>query len=85
MLAADVYQLHELDEAGQCAALRLRASMRGLELSEDAALYLVHRLPRDMHSLFGVLDRLDDASLAAQRRLTVPFLRDALEGLLGTR
>jgi DnaA family protein len=85
MLAADVYQLHELDEAGQCAALRLRASARGLELSEDAALYLVHRLPRDMHSLFGVLGRLDDASLAAQRRLTVPFLRDALEGLLGTR
>jgi DnaA family protein len=79
MLAADVYQLHELDEAGQCAALRLRASMRGLELSEDAALYLVHRLPRDMHSLCEVLDRLDEASLAAQRRLTVPFLRAALE------
>jgi DnaA family protein len=85
LLAADVYQLHPLDEAGQCAALRLRASARGLELSEDAALYLVHRLPRDMHSLFGVLDRLDEASLAAQRRLTVPFLRDALEGLIGSR
>ena len=85
MLAADVYQLNELDETGQCAALRLRASARGLELSEEAALYLVHRLPRDMHSLFGVLDRLDEASLVAQRRLTVPFLRDALEGLISLR
>jgi DnaA family protein len=39
----------------------------------------VHRLPRDMHSLCAVLDRLDEAALAAQRRLTVPFLRQVLE------
>ncbi len=54
--------------------------VRGLDLSEEAALYLVHRLPRDMHSLFGVLDQLDEASLAAQRRLTVPFLRTRWRG-----
>ena len=85
LLAADVHQLTELDESGQCEALRLRAASRGLELSEEAALYLVHRLPRDMHSLFAVLDQLDAASLAAQRKLTVPFLRDALEKGLGVR
>ena len=32
-----------------------------------------------MHTLFEVLDRLDEASLVAQRRLTMPFLREALE------
>jgi DnaA family protein len=37
------------------------------------------RMPRDMHSLFAVLDQLDEASLVAQRRLTIPFIRDALE------
>lgn len=79
LLAASVHQIAELDEEGQCAALRLRAAARGLELSEDAALYLVHRLPRDMHSLFGVLEQLDQASLVAQRRLTIPFLREQLE------
>jgi DnaA family protein len=85
LLAAEVHQLSALDEAGQCEALRLRAAGRGLELSEEAALYLVHRLPRDMHSLFAVLDQLDAASLAAQRKLTVPFLRNALEKGLGDR
>jgi DnaA family protein len=79
LLASSVHQLHELDEAGQLAALQLRAARRGLDLSEEAALYLVHRLPRDLHSLFAVLDQLDEASLVAQRRLTIPFLREALE------
>lgn len=79
LLAASVHQLHELDEAGQVQALKLRAGQRGLELSEEAASYLVHRVPRDMRSLCAVLDRLDEASLAAQRRLTVPFLKGVLE------
>jgi len=79
LLAAPVYQLQELDEDGQIAALELRAARRGLELSREAAAWLVHRMPRDMHSLCGVLDRLDEAALAAQRRLTVPFLRQVLE------
>ena len=79
LLAAPVHQLQELDEAGQVEALARRAAARGLELPREAALYLVHRMPRDMHSLCGVLDRLDEAALAAQRRLTVPFLRQVLE------
>jgi DnaA family protein len=79
LLAAAVHQLHALGEEGQVEALERRAARRGLELSREAATYLVHHLPRDMHSLCGVLDRLDEAALAAQRRLTVPFLRQVLE------
>jgi DnaA family protein len=79
LLAAPVHQLRELDEEDQIQALEARAARRGLELSWEAAAYLVHRLPRDMHSLCAVLDRLDEAALIAQRRLTVPFLREVLE------
>jgi DnaA family protein len=79
LLAAPVYQLHGLDEDGQIAALEHRAARRGLELTHDAAAYLLHRMPRDMHSLCALLDRLDEAALAAQRRLTVPFLRQVLD------
>jgi DnaA family protein len=83
LLAADVWQLHELDEPEQVRALQIRAARRGLELTDEAALFLVRRLPRDMHSLCDVLDRLDVASLVAQRRLTVPFLREALTAQAG--
>ena len=77
--ACIVYQLQELDDAGRMEALRLRAAQRGLQLPPETSEYLLKRVPRDLQSLFGILDQLDEASLAAQRRRTIPFIRDALE------
>jgi DnaA family protein len=74
-----VYQLRELDDAGRVEALRLRAAQRGLQLPYETSEYLLKRMPRDLRSLFDLLDQLDEASLAAQRRLTIPFIRDAIE------
>jgi DnaA-homolog protein len=77
--ACVVYQLRELDDEGRIEALRLRAAQRGLQLPYDTSEYLLKRVPRDLRSLFDVLDELDEASLVAQRRLTIPFIREALE------
>jgi DnaA family protein len=77
--AGIVYQLHELDEDGRIEALCLRARQRGVPLPRETADYLLKRLPRDLASLLGALDALDVAALAAQRRLTIPFIRAALE------
>lgn len=74
-----VLTLQPLDEAEQIAALQLRAQLRGLELPDEAAQFMVRRLPRDMTHLYAVLDELDAASLVAQRRLTVPFVKEVLE------
>ncbi len=76
--AAEVFQIRSLDENGQHEALRLRAAQRGLELPEETARYLLRRFPRDMRSLGKLLDDIDIASLSAQRRLTVPFVREIL-------
>jgi DnaA-homolog protein len=83
--ACIVYQLRELDDDGRIEALRLRAAQRGLQLPYETSEYLLKRMPRDLRSLFEVLDQLDEASLEAQRRLTIPFIRDALEKLAGTK
>jgi DnaA family protein len=74
-----VLTLQPLAEAEQIAALQLRAQLRGLELPGEAAEFMLRRLPRDMSHLYAFLDELDTASLAAQRRLTVPFVREVLE------
>jgi DnaA family protein len=83
--ACVVYQLRELDDDGRIEALRLRAAQRGLQLPYETSEYLLKRMPRDMRSLFEILDQLDEASLVAQRRLTIPFIRDALEKLARTK
>ena len=75
-----VFHLRPLDEANLAAALQLRASHRGLELPDETAAYLLKRSRRDMASLYDLLDKLDLEALRAQRRLTIPFVRDVLRG-----
>ena len=76
------HALRPLPEAEQPAALEARAAERGLELPAETLAFLLRRLPRDFAAQCRVLDDLDLAALAKQRRLTVPFVRDQIEGYL---
>jgi DnaA family protein len=76
--ASAVFQLRVLDEAEQQAALQLRARLRGVELPDETSRWLQRRYPRDMRKLYELLDTLDEAALVAQRRLTIPFIREVL-------
>jgi DnaA family protein len=72
------FAVHPLDEAQQREALRRRAHARGLVLPEETIIFLQRHFARDMVRLCALLDRLDAASLAQQRRVTVPFIREVL-------
>jgi DnaA family protein len=74
-----VYQLHALNDEQRLDAMRMRARERGIELPEETGRYLLRHMPRDLSVLLTLLDRLDTASLAAQRKLTVPFVKSVLE------
>ncbi|MDE0754076.1 MAG: DnaA regulatory inactivator Hda [Woeseiaceae bacterium] len=73
-----VYQIHPLGDSERIEALQLRAGHRGLELPVEAAAYLLNRSSRDMASLYQILDKLDSEALIAQRRLTIPFVREVI-------
>lgn len=73
-----VLQLSELDDDGKISALQLRAQGRGFELPNEVAQFLIRRSVRDMASLFLLLDKLDEASLVQQRKLTIPFVRNLI-------
>lgn len=73
-----VYKLQPLDDEQLTAALQLRAKGRGLELPAEVVAYLLKRCARDMNSLFDLLEKLDRESLVAQRKLTIPFVRQFL-------
>jgi len=74
-----IYQLHPLSDEEKLAALTMRAHRRGISLSEEVGKYILTHCPRHMGTLFAALDALDNASLAAQRRLTVPFVKEVLQ------
>jgi DnaA family protein len=80
LLGGDCFRLAPVDEPARRRILAARAEARGLCLSDEALDYLLARLPRDLHSLCGFVDRLDQVSLAEQRRPTVPLLRSLIEG-----
>lgn len=76
--ACIVLQLLELRDDDRLTVLRERADRRGLSMPDEVAHYILRRVPRHMGKLLALLDRLDELSLAHQRRLTVPFVRQIL-------
>lgn len=79
LLAGNVLRLRLLNDADQLQALQMHAQQRGFDMPMEVAVYLQRRMPRDMNRLCDLLDQLDAALLAAQRRLSVPFVRDWLD------
>ena len=76
--AAACYRLAPLDDRDKLRLLAGVARERGFELPEEVAQFLLVRTSRDQRELLGVLDRLDQASLAQGRRLTIPFVKQTL-------
>ncbi|WP_250464532.1 DnaA regulatory inactivator Hda [Microbulbifer litoralis] len=74
-----VFQLQPLSDSDKLAALQNRSRLRGFDLPEDVALYILHRAPRHTGALFACLEQLDRASLMAKRKITIPFVKQVLD------
>ena len=75
LMSGKIFELNMLDDTQKVQALKLRAKLRGIELSSEVVNYIINRYPRDFKTLFGLLDKFDDASLSRQRKITVPFIK----------
>jgi len=71
--------LKPLGDAERRVVLKEQAGARGIELDDVVLDWLFAHHARDLGTLLDLLDTLDRASLAAQRRVTVPFLRNLLK------
>ena len=63
----------------QARILVARAEQRGLVMSDEVAAFILKRAPRKLAELLAVLNKLDDNSLKAQRRLTIPFVKTVMD------
>ncbi len=79
LTAGMVLQLQPLTDDEKLHVLMMRATRRGMTLIEDVGRYILTHCPRHMSTLFAALDALDKASLAAQRKLTIPFVKAVLQ------
>lgn len=74
-----VIQLNELSDEGKINTLQSYALKRGFDLPQTVAQFLLNRCARNMHDLQELLNRLDEASLSAQRKITIPFVKAILQ------
>jgi len=78
LASGPTWKLQSMGDEDQLAALQLRSRWRGLELPAEAGQFLLRRTDRSSAALFLLLDKLDQAALTAQRRLTIPFIKSVL-------
>lgn len=72
-------QLGPYRDDDRVTILQARAEQRGLVLSNDVAGFIMRRSSRRLGTLLSILDQLDENSLRAQRRLTIPFVKSVME------
>ena len=72
------YQLQTLNDLDKQQMLAQRATMLGLRLGEDVSQFILNHCSRNTQKLIDLLQALDKASLAQQRQLTIPFIKQVL-------
>lgn len=76
--AATIYSLRPLRDEALAQLLRSRAGFLGLPLEDEVVDYLLKHAPREAAALVSLVRRVERESLAAHRRVTVPFVRSLL-------
>lgn len=71
-------QLKTLVNTNTVDALIFRADAMGLEISPQVGRFLMIQHKNEIEALWHLLAKLDRATLAAKRRLTIPFLKQLL-------
>jgi DnaA family protein len=69
------FKLQSLSEAELIKVLQITAHQLGFELADQVAKYLFARYSHDLVKLNHLLREIDQATLSAQRKLTIPFLK----------
>lgn len=73
-----VLYFEPLSDEEKKQALQAKAKSLGMTLNEDVLDFLLTRLKRSNAALYQALALLDQESIAAKRKITIPFVKDVL-------
>lgn len=71
-------ELPVVDEAGIEYIIRQRARLLGHDLPQEVITYLIRHFPRGLASQLDILHKLDAASLATKKKITVPLVKQVM-------
>jgi len=71
-------KLAPLNEQQQLQALIYKAHELGFEVPLNVGRFLMTHYARDLPSIWSLLQQIEQATLAAQRKLTIPFLKQIM-------
>jgi len=72
------FQVGVLQDEALYNALEQLLMARDLDWNDDVVPYMLKRFPRDVGALRRFVMKLDEASMQAKRRITIPFLKTVL-------
>jgi DnaA family protein len=73
-----VIQIKSPNDELKIEILKQKAKDRSFELTDEVIEFLIRRVDRNLTSLIEVLDKIDHASLAAKRKITIPFVKELI-------
>lgn len=77
-----VFRIHPLSDTDKAVALGIRAESHGMRLGEDLIRYMLVHCRRDLPHLLATVDALDTLSLSRKRPVSLPLLKELLQGPL---
>lgn len=80
LLAAPQVQIHQPDDEALSGAMRKQFADRQMIVGEEVIQYLLPRMVRSFASVETLVDTLDRAALSEHRSLTVPFVKQYVNG-----
>jgi len=78
LLSAVSIETNHLSDEQKLEALQLRAENLGFELNDEVGRFILGRTDRRMSNLIDLLRRLEVETLAHQKKLTIPFVKQTL-------
>ena len=68
-----------LSDVEKLEVIRIKSRRLGFEMDEGVCSFILSRSQRDMPHLARLVDRLDEATLRQQKKITIPFVKKALD------
>ena len=81
LLSDKIFYINDLDDENKIKLLMSYCSERGLVVSEKVFNYIINNCSRDLFFLCAFIRTLDNASLSMKKRVTIPFIKKAINKL----